>query len=87
MNDDHFVMLCSYTELLVEHASPDDAALQKVILSKISDYCGKPVTNHTLDEFEPPYQWTFYHSVFFAFTVCSTLGKGIVNILLATRTK
>lgn len=33
------------------------------------------MTNYTLDEYEPPYQWTFYHSIFFAFTVCSTLGE------------
>lgn len=62
-------------ELLVEYASPGDLKIQNTILDKVTAYCGKPVTNYTLDEFETPYQWTFYHAVFFSFTVCSTLGK------------
>lgn len=64
-----------FSDLLIKHAAPTNTTLQDTILSKINDYCGKPVTDPILDEYEPPYQWTFYHSVFFAFTVCSTLGK------------
>lgn len=63
------------TELLVAFTSPDDLKVQRYILDRLSTYCNKPVTNHTEDEFIPPYQWTFYHSVFFAFIVCSTLGN------------
>lgn len=62
-------------ELLAKYTAPNDEDVQLDILNKVTDYCGKKVTNHTLDEYVDPYQWTFYHSVFFAFTVCSTLGN------------
>ncbi|KAJ6645513.1 Open rectifier potassium channel protein 1 [Pseudolycoriella hygida] len=63
-------------ELLVEFASPDDLTIQNEILNKVSNYCGRPVTNHTLDEYPNDYKWTFYHSFWFSFIVCSTLGYG-----------
>lgn len=70
------VICFTFIDLLVKYTSPFDIRVQNAILGKLTTYCGKPVTNHTLDEFETPYQWTFYHSIFFAFTVCSTLGYG-----------
>lgn len=63
------------SELLVSFTSPDDVQIQKDILNRVSTYCNKPVTDYRDDEFVNPYQWTFYHAVFFAFIVCSTLGK------------
>lgn len=69
-------------EILVKYASPDNVDIQNDILQKVSTYCRKPVTNHTLDEFVPPYLWSFYHSVFFAFTVCSTLGIYILYLYI-----
>lgn len=52
---------------------------QNEVLERISDYCGKPVTDYRNDEYEIPYTWTFYHSFFFAFTVCSTVGYGNIS--------
>ena len=53
-----------------------DDDLQQNILEQISDYCDKPVTAVDAEEtLSTPYIWTFYHSFFFAFTVCSTVGK------------
>uniref|UniRef100_A0A0A1WTQ0 Open rectifier potassium channel protein 1 n=3 Tax=Zeugodacus cucurbitae TaxID=28588 RepID=A0A0A1WTQ0_ZEUCU len=63
-------------EYLVSELSGKNETTVTEILENISDYCGKKVTNYTSDEFEPPYTWTFYHSFFFAFTVCSTVGYG-----------
>ncbi|XP_018797056.1 PREDICTED: open rectifier potassium channel protein 1 isoform X2 [Bactrocera latifrons] len=63
-------------EYLVSELSGKNESTVTEILENISDYCGKKVTNYTADEFEPPYTWTFYHSFFFAFTVCSTVGYG-----------
>jgi hypothetical protein len=41
----------------------------------VSDYCEQPVTHPSKDEYVPPYIWSFYHSFFFSFIVCSTVGK------------
>lgn len=68
-------MTLIFPELLTKYTSPENLDIQNYVLQEVSKYCGKPVTNHTLDEFVDPYLWDFYHSVFFAFTVCSTLGK------------
>lgn len=65
----------SFAELLVEFAAPNDLEIQNAILAQLSTYCKRPVTSHITDEFEDPFQWTFYHAIFFAFTVCSTLGE------------
>lgn len=67
------------SELLSKYTAPNDEDVQHDILHKVTTYCGKKVTNHTLDKYVDPYQWTFYHSVFFAFTVCSTLGRSILK--------
>lgn len=72
-------MLCLFSELLVSYASPDDIQIQKLILNRVSSYCNKPVTDYREDEYVKPYQWTFYHAVFFAFIVCSTLGYGNIT--------
>lgn len=69
-----------FAELLVSFTSPGDTHIQKDILNRLSSYCTKPVTNYKEDEFVNPYQWTFYHCVFFAFIVCSTLGNA--NLIL-----
>lgn len=63
-------------ELLVQHLTPHNEAVQTEILNKVSSYCDKPVTNYTLSEEDQPLTWSFYHSLFFAFTVCSTVGYG-----------
>ncbi|XP_054727197.1 open rectifier potassium channel protein 1 isoform X1 [Anastrepha obliqua] len=63
-------------EYLVSELAGKNESTITEILENISDYCGKQVTNYTADEFDPPYTWTFYHSLFFAFTVCSTVGYG-----------
>lgn len=70
------------SELLVKYTSPNDVTIQKEVLKKVSIYCKKPVTNHTLDAYVDPHVWSFYHSVFFSFTVCSTLGRSsnVLNV-------
>lgn len=67
------------SELLVAFTSPDDIQIQRDILNRVSSYCNKPVTDYREDEFVNPYQWTFYHCIFFAFIVCSTLGYGNIT--------
>lgn len=65
-----------FTEILVKYTAPNDTDIQDEILSRVSDYCGKPVTNYTLDGHADPMMWSFYHAFFFSFTVCSTVGMG-----------
>lgn len=43
----------------------------------VGDYCGRSVSNSTIN---PPLAWSFYHAVFFSFTVCSTVGYGNVKL-------
>lgn len=45
----------------------------------MSDYCGKKVTDHKLDENEDPFKWTFYHSFYLSFIICSTIGYGNIS--------
>ncbi|KAJ6635031.1 Open rectifier potassium channel protein 1 [Pseudolycoriella hygida] len=71
--------LLSTQELLVKYTSPDNVTIQNEVLEKVSIYCKKRVTNHTLDAYVDPHVWSFYHSVFFSFTVCSTLGYGNIT--------
>lgn len=66
-------------ELLTKHLAPQDQELQQRLLIRISNYCEKKVTNYTLDEYEDPYVWDFYHSFYFAFIVCSTIGYGNIS--------
>lgn len=64
-----------FTELLVKFASPEDKQIQNKVLNTVSDYCGRPVTNYTLDEYPVDFEWTFFHSFWFSFITCSTVGK------------
>ncbi|KAL9881378.1 open rectifier K[+] channel 1 isoform 1-T7 [Glossina fuscipes fuscipes] len=63
-------------EYLLDQLADRNTSTQNTILKRISDYCDKPVTDYRNDKYEIPYTWTFYHSFFFAFTVCSTVGYG-----------
>lgn len=65
--------------MLVQYTAPKDEKLQNEILDRVSDYCGKPVTNHTLDEYIKPYIWSFFHSFHFSLIVCSTIGYGNIS--------
>ncbi|ETN61137.1 hypothetical protein AND_007214 [Anopheles darlingi] len=65
--------------MLVKYLSPDDAQLQRKLIGQLDDYCGSKVTNYTEDEYTPPYVWDFYHSFYFAFIVCSTVGYGNIS--------
>uniref|UniRef100_A0A2M3ZFH7 Putative open rectifier potassium channel protein 1 n=1 Tax=Anopheles braziliensis TaxID=58242 RepID=A0A2M3ZFH7_9DIPT len=65
--------------MLVKYLSPDDAQLQRKLIGQLDDYCGSRVTNYTEDEFTPPYVWDFYHSFYFAFIICSTVGYGNIS--------
>ncbi|KAJ6645514.1 Open rectifier potassium channel protein 1 [Pseudolycoriella hygida] len=63
-------------ELLVQYASPENIEMQNEILSTLSSYCDHPVTNYTLDEYPVDFEWTFFHSFWFSFITCSTVGYG-----------
>lgn len=52
-----------------------DVVLRESVLEEISNYCEKSVKNNTDEYLDKPYIWNFYHSFFFSFTVCSTVGK------------
>ncbi|XP_058129094.1 open rectifier potassium channel protein 1 [Anopheles ziemanni] len=66
-------------EMLVRYLSPDDIVLQGKLIGRLDEYCGNRVTNYTEDAFVPPYVWDFYHSFYFAFIVCSTVGYGNIS--------
>ncbi|CAH4034574.1 uncharacterized protein LOC123715311 [Pieris brassicae] len=62
--------------LLYENYIPNDPTKQDSILRKLSDYCGKPMYNITTEDEEQAFMWDFYHSLFFSYTVVSTIGYG-----------
>lgn len=57
-------------------ASPDNATLIMDIYEKVNALCGDDLH---VDALVKPYQWTFYHSFFFSFIVCSTIGYGNIS--------
>ncbi|XP_055545751.1 open rectifier potassium channel protein 1 isoform X2 [Wyeomyia smithii] len=65
--------------MLTKYLVPEDKELQNELLERLSDYCEKKVTNYTQDAYTPPYVWDFYHSFYFAFIVCSTIGYGNIS--------
>uniref|UniRef100_A0A182NZF1 Potassium channel domain-containing protein n=1 Tax=Anopheles epiroticus TaxID=199890 RepID=A0A182NZF1_9DIPT len=65
--------------MLVRYLSPEDGELQRKLIGRLDEYCGSRVTNYTEDEYEPPYVWDFYHSFYFAFIICSTVGYGNIS--------
>lgn len=66
-----------FSELLVKYASPEDKVTQDKVLKTLSDYCDRPVTNYTLDRYPVDYEWSFFHSFWFSFITCSTVGKAV----------
>ncbi|XP_052868546.1 open rectifier potassium channel protein 1 [Anopheles cruzii] len=66
-------------EMLVKYLSPEDASLQRELIGQLDEYCKRSVTNYTEDEYVPPYDWDFYHSFYFAFIICSTVGYGNIS--------
>lgn len=67
-------------DLLIRSLKPMDDSLQQNILEQISEYCEKPVTTVDSEEaLSEPYIWSFYHSFFFSFIVCSTVGYGNIS--------
>lgn len=59
-------------EILMKYTDPK---YQNDVIKMVGDYCGKPVSNYTEDPIKTQMTWSFYHAFFFAFTVCSTVGK------------
>ncbi|KAG5669411.1 hypothetical protein PVAND_017298 [Polypedilum vanderplanki] len=58
---------------------PNNTELKEEILGKVTDYCGKSVRHPSTDSFVPPYIWSFYHSFYFSFIICSTVGYGNIS--------
>lgn len=76
---DQLYLLSLILAYLIDQLEDKNATTQNDILDRITDYCGKPVTDPLKDDSEPYYKWTFYHAFFFAFTVCSTVGYGNIS--------
>lgn len=70
-----------FPDLLVKSFKDMDIAVLENILNEVSNYCEKPVQNQSENDLEQPYVWNFYHSFFFSFTVCSTVGKLVFDKL------
>lgn len=64
--------------VMTEYLAPRDPELREAILKNASHYCGLPMTspNATEREFQT---WTFYHCLFFAITIITTVGYGNIN--------
>lgn len=63
---------------MTHHLAPGDPYLRESILRNASHYCGHPMTLPNASERE--YRtWTFYHCLFFAMTIISTVGYGNIN--------
>lgn len=64
-----------------KYLAPDNPQLRAEILANASNYCGHPMT--LPDPHEVEYRtWTFYHCLFFAMTIITTVGYG--NIIPQT---
>lgn len=73
VNATQFKFFSLFTELLNVHYKPDPDHDQQEILMKLSEYCGKSVYNYTEGEVDP-LKWDFYNSLYFSYTVVSTIG-------------
>lgn len=61
--------------MIINNIANDDLEKQNDIIQKLSDYCKNPITNYTLDTYEKPRTWTFFHAFHFSLVVCTTIGK------------
>lgn len=65
------VHIFGFQDLLQAHYVANSTHGQEDLLSRLSDYCGKPMDDKEDSE---PLKWDFYNSFYFAYTVVSTIG-------------
>lgn len=73
--DERVVYYWSSIELIVA-GTHENATVVEAIYAKVNDLCGDDVH---INAPAKRYHWTFYHSFFFSFIVCSTIGYGNIS--------